>query len=112
MAFRFILSPQARLPKIEKLEVNGFELNINDQFFNFAALEDGEEIPATAVDCRYINHAIGTPIKRIGDVIEMELLLPYADDQAPKTTKFPEPILVETNGPVGLPAYSKKDEWV
>lgn len=119
MAFHFTPRPIEGLPKLT-LEVNGFELGINGRWFNFSPLQDGGRIAVIHIDSVYLNPFYGQTlaqaprvmqyIKRAGDRISLDLLLPYKHP-APAETRFPADMLVDANGPVLLPAYSNSEAW-
>lgn len=84
----------------DTLEVSksGDCLTINDIEYDFAPLEDGATLPASAIDCP---HIIGD-VERIGGEIVLTLILPNTSTSS-ESALFPEPLHIAYNGPVELP---------
>ncbi|HCF9826579.1 TPA: hypothetical protein ACVGJ5_007100 [Pseudomonas aeruginosa] len=95
------LSPYAPLPgSNERLVLArvGDVLTVNGQSFDFTPLPDAGELPAEAIGSEWF---AGPVVRREGR-LEFSLRFPLADD-ASATARFPEPLLVEADGPVELP---------
>ena len=97
MKFKLILSPQRRDDTLEIVK-DGAKLTINGEEYDFSPLADGATLPAEAVGCEFI---VGN-VDRTGDTITLTVLLPNSAT-ASEAARFPEPIIVETNGKVVLP---------
>lgn len=85
--------------------VVGDVLTVNDVQFDLAQLGEGDRLPPDAVDSPWI---VGSDITRTGGDIVVTLLLPIGPN-APEESRFPAPIIVNTDGPVTLPTYSAED---
>ncbi|KRV16794.1 hypothetical protein AN458_19570 [Pseudomonas aeruginosa] len=95
------LSPYAPLPgSDERLSLNraGDVLAVNGQAFDFTPLPEGGELPAEAIGSEWF---AGPVLRRAGQ-LELILRFPLADD-ASAAARFPEPLLIEADGPVELP---------
>jgi len=75
-------------------------LIVNGLRFDFADLPEGGELPADAIETPYIS---GT-VKRTDGQISLTIRLPFAAN-APRETKFPEPITADLDGPITLPPF-------
>jgi hypothetical protein len=75
-------------------------LIVNGLRFDFADMPEGGELPAGAIDTPYIS---GT-VKRTDGQITLTIRLPFGAN-APRETKFPEPITVDQDGPITLPPF-------
>ncbi|MBG6388592.1 hypothetical protein I5I22_30580, partial [Pseudomonas aeruginosa] len=76
----------------------GDVLTVNGQSFDFTPLPDGGELPAEAIGSEWF---AGSAVRR-GDRLELILRFPLAAD-ASGAARFPEPLLIEADGPVELP---------
>ncbi|MBV6269914.1 hypothetical protein KUT65_34100 [Pseudomonas aeruginosa] len=95
------LSPYAPLPcSDERLSLSraGEVLTVNGQPFDFTPLQEGGELPAEAIGSEWF---AGSVVRRNGR-LELSLRFPLADD-ASAAARFPEPLLIEADGPVELP---------
>ncbi|HBO5588209.1 TPA: hypothetical protein L4556_004683 [Pseudomonas aeruginosa] len=95
------LSPFAPLPgSDERLSLSraGDVLTVNGQVFDFTPLPDGGELPAEAIGSEWF---AGPALRRAGR-LELILRFPLAAD-ASAAARFPEPLLIEADGPVELP---------
>ncbi|MED8002737.1 hypothetical protein [Pseudomonas aeruginosa] len=95
------LSPYAPLPgRDERLSLSrdGDVLIVNGQVFDFTPLPDGGELPAEAIGSEWF---AGPALRRAGG-LELILRFPLAVD-ASAAARFPEPLLIEADGPVELP---------
>lgn len=77
----------------EVLTVNGVDLDLSP-------LPDGATLPRAAIDCAFI----AGDVRRIDGLLHVPLVLPHGP-KAPEGTRFPDPILVDVDGPVALPTY-------
>lgn len=89
----------------EKLEarVSGDTLTLNGESFDFAQLQEGDLLPQSAVNCRWL----ASSVERVDGVICLTILLPHGA-RAPQETLFPENFdtyLTVESGPVPIPAY-------
>ncbi len=95
------LSPYAPLPgAAERLSLSraGDVLTVNGQVFDFTPLPEGGELPAESIGSEWF---AGPVLRRAGQ-LELILRFPLADD-ASAAARFPEPLLIDTDGPVELP---------
>ncbi|HGN1367938.1 TPA: hypothetical protein ACKRRJ_000810 [Pseudomonas aeruginosa] len=95
------LSPYVAVPgSDERLMLSrvGDVLTVNGQPFDFTPLPEGGELPAEAIGSEWF---AGPVVRREGR-LEFSLRFPLADG-ASATARFPEPLLVEADGPVELP---------
>ncbi|KSI77278.1 hypothetical protein [Pseudomonas aeruginosa] len=95
------LSPYAPLPCSDErlsLSRDGDVLIVNGQVFDFTPLPDGGELPAEAIGSEWF---AGPALRRAGG-LELILRFPLAAD-ASAAACFPEPLLIEADGPVELP---------
>ena len=95
------LSPYVVLPGSDEhlmLSRDGDVLTVNGQSFDFTPLPEGSELPAEAIGSEWF---AGPVVRREGR-LEFSLRLPVADG-ASAAARFPEPMLIEADGPVELP---------
>lgn len=93
------LSPILMSGKLEVL-VERYKLTVCSEIFDFTPLPVGYELSLGDIGSplfgdKAVMHTDGT--------LEVTLLLPYSDPDAPISVRFPESILVSTDGPVILP---------
>lgn len=95
------LSPFAPLPgSDERLSLSraGDVLTVNDVEFDFTPLPEGGELPADAIESEWFEG----PVLRRSGRLELTLRFPLPVD-ASDAARFPEPLMVEADGPVELP---------
>ncbi|ENU4129255.1 hypothetical protein [Pseudomonas aeruginosa] len=95
------LSPYLPLPESDEhlsLVRIGDVLTVNGQSFDFTPLPEGGELPAEAIGSEWF----AGPAVRRADRLELNLRLPLSGD-ASAAARFPEPLLIEADGPVELP---------
>lgn len=105
MTFYLKLSPQ-RSDEVLMVSVAGDVLNINGDEFDFSPLPEGATLPRLAVDSDFI----ASDVERIDGTIHLTLRLPHGPIPIPQPVgvehvTFPQPVLVETDGPVALPRF-------
>lgn len=76
----------------------GETLTINGIPYDFSQLPNGATLPREAIDCEFIV----SDVNRINGEIELTILLPHGAN-ASHEARFPEPIVMTTNGQVVLP---------
>lgn len=91
--FKISLSPQYSENTLE-LEKSGSILKINGIPYDFSSLNDGDEIPADAID----NDVIVGSITKDNGVVNLTILMPYNDIDAPEHIRFPQPVLLAEDG--------------
>lgn len=82
----------------------GAALVINHNEFDFSFLNDGDTLPHSAIT----GSTFCQDVIRNGEVIDVTLRLPHAHD-APESVRFPQPILVEQDGPITMPGGTNAD---
>ena len=98
------LSPFRGDQSAPSVSVNGFALTIDGETFDFSPLQDGQALPATAVDSEWFTDEIS----RAGDTLFVTLRLPYGLNPS-DAVAFPDPILVTKAGTVKLPLDAGPD---
>lgn len=104
MNFNITLSPQVPVGAVQEvsLERLGTILKINEEELDLSFMSPGDVLPAGAIDHPLLKQAT---ITRQADHIEIDqLLFPIAADQTDPAACFPEPVAVDEDGPVVLPA--------
>lgn len=97
--FKITLSPQfsdADLTLVKQgktLIVNG-----GDEL-DFSSMQEGDEYPAEAID----NPSVIGGVSMIDGHINITVLMPYNNPDAPEGVTFPEPIIVMADGEIALP---------
>ena len=86
------------------LERLGDTLVINGETFDFSQLEEGDILPAEAVACPWI----ASDVRRQAGRIALTILLPHGPD-APDRVRFPDPLDLQTDGPVPLPTDEEEE---
>ena len=82
----------------------GDKLTLNGEEFDFGPLEEGETLPADAIDSPWI----AGDVTRTDGVLHITLRLPHGAN-APEETRFPEPIIDPPDGEIDLPPYEIED---
>lgn len=104
MKFKINLSP-ARSDEIAPLLLKqGALLTVNSEEFDFGFLADGDTLPSSAI----MSEHFCSDVARNGDVIALTIRLPHGPN-APESVRFPQPILVEQDGPITLPGETNVD---
>lgn len=98
------LSP-VRLDTPLDLSVAADVLTINGEAFDFTALPEGASLPREAVACDWLI----SDVERQGGDLRLTLRLPHGAG-APDETRFPQPLIVTTDGPVALPPFGALTE--
>lgn len=106
MTMTINLTPQLRPDQITVCTVYGDTLTINDDELDFSGIENGGTLERDDIDCIYM---AGDVTRDLSGDLTVTILLPFGSG-APEETRFPEPIVVEQDGPVTLPPYGAPDE--
>jgi len=83
---------------------DGDTLTLNGEEFDFGPLEEGETLPADAIDSEWIRG----DVERIDGELQLTLRLPHGAN-APQETRFPEPIIDPPNGEIALPPHNNPE---
>jgi hypothetical protein len=97
------LIPQRRDAPLT-LSVIGDVLTVDGEDFDFSALAEGVELPATAVAS---DHFCG-PVTRLNGELHLSLILPNGANP-PQEAMFPVALNIASDGPVALPAFDTED---
>lgn len=97
--FHFTFSPQ-RADNRPAVSVRKDTLIIDGAEYDLSPLPEGAVLPASATGCPIL---LGD-ITRIDGVIRLHMMLAHGSN-APRETCWPEPLLVEQDGPVPLPPF-------
>ena len=92
------LTPQVR-PDSLTVSKSGDILTINGDAFDFSFIEEGDTLPADAVDCPLL----ASEVTRTDGEIILSLLLPIGP-AASEAARFPAPILNAPDGDIEVPA--------
>jgi len=84
------------------LAVDIDSIMINGDKFDFSSLNEGDVLPAGAVDSQWV---IGEVTRREGQV-ELTIVLPHGPN-APHERRFPDPVSITEAGKVDLPPYDE-----
>ncbi|PUA43449.1 hypothetical protein C5U62_22745 [Pseudomonas protegens] len=85
---------------LESVNIKGHKLIINGEQFDFSPLLPGYELSL---------EAIGSPlfadkaVMSVDGILAVTLLMPYDEAKATDAIRFPEPVMVTTDGPVDIP---------
>ena len=80
---------------------DGDTLTLNGEELDFGPLEEGETLPADAIDSPWI----AGDVTRTDGALHITLRLPHGAN-APEETRFPEPIIDPPDGEIALPMHS------
>ena len=83
---------------------DGDTLTINGETFDFSPLEEGETLPADAIESGWITG----DVTRTDGALHITLRLPHGAN-APEETRFPEPIIDPPDGEIALPPHSNPE---
>ena len=82
----------------------GDTLTLNGEAFDFSPLEQGETLPADAIDSPWI----AGDVTRTDGALHITLRLPHGAN-APEETRFPETIIDPPDGEIALPPHSSPE---
>lgn len=91
------LYPQRRDDRIELVK-QGDALIVNGIRFDFAQLPEGATLPANAI----ASELFCGPVDRVGGELIINLILPHGSNPS-QDVAFPEPIVVNSDGPIAVP---------
>ena len=97
---KITLSP-TRSDKTLTASRDGDTLTLNGEEFDFSPLEEGEALPADAIDSEWITG----DVTRTDGVLHITLRLPHGAN-APEEARFPETIIDPPDGEIALPMHS------
>ncbi|HCD6621863.1 TPA: hypothetical protein NDU46_001022 [Pseudomonas aeruginosa] len=80
------------------LAVYGDAVHLNGEVYDFSPLPECGELPAEAIGSEWF----AGPVVRRADRLELSLRFPLSD-VASAAARFPEPLLIDADGPVELP---------
>lgn len=103
------LSPNNHTARLTAV-VNGDALILNGIELDFSPLEEGDILPAIAIDSPWI----ASDVTRTGGEISLTLCLPHGAN-APHETRFPAAFdvpMTVTAGPIPLPPYDTEPEMM
>lgn len=106
MAFKIFFQPRVCDEPQPAVSIAGDVLTIDGEDFDFSPMPEGGEIGSEHVASDWI---IGVNVCRIDGEIRISMPLPIGPD-APEASRFPAPVIVNSDGPVTLPAYSAEEE--
>lgn len=84
----------------------GDVLTLNGEALDFGPLPPGGTLPRDVIASPWI---AGDVTRDANGVLTVPLLLPHGPD-APEAVRFPEPLVVGGDGPVGLPCFDENQE--
>jgi hypothetical protein len=73
-------------------------LTINGERYDFRPMPDNSTLPASAIDCEWIDQ----DVRKINGDLEITIRLPFASD-SPQSVRFPADIINPPDGKVVLP---------
>lgn len=91
------LIPQRRNDQLA-LKVEGDAVYINGELFDFSKLNEGDELPAEAIQ----SELVPLPVSRVEGKIRISIILPHGPTPS-DAARFPSPIEVDQDGDVELP---------
>ena len=94
---KIFLSPQRRDDTLSVVR-RGDLLVVNDEPFDFSAVEEGDILPRSAIESEWF----AGDVTRVNGELELTLILPNPSNFSPAQA-FPVPITVTKNGLVVLP---------
>lgn len=98
------LTPQRRDDDL-RLEKTGDILTVNGESFDFSEVPDGATLPRWAVACAWL----ASDVERINGRLHLTVLLPHRAG-ASDAVLFPDPIVMDGDGPIDLPTEEMPDE--
>ena len=94
---KIFLSPQRRDDTLSVVR-RGDLLVVNDELFDFSAVEEGDLLPRSAIASEWF----AGDVTRANGELELTLILPNPANFS-QAQAFPVPLTITKNGPVGLP---------
>ncbi|MEX5547825.1 hypothetical protein Q1J68_19595 [Pseudomonas pergaminensis] len=93
-------SPSAAIDPDEKLTISKRSdvLTVNGERFDFRPLPDGATLPASAIDCDYIEQ----DVRRVDGELIITFRLPVTPDASPAAC-FPRDLINPADGNVSIP---------
>ena len=101
---KFLFSPMRSDEKLS-LSIRGDVLTINKTEHDFSGVKEGKPILMKDAKSRWI---LSDVVRKSG-MIQLTVILPHGANP-PKETLYPEPMIVETDGKVKLPAANLPPE--
>lgn len=80
----------------------GDVLTVNGTALDFGPLTEGSVLPRDAVECAFL----ASDVVRIDGRLRLSLILPHGPQAGPEAL-FPEPLVLDGDGPVALPGAQK-----
>lgn len=77
-------------------------LVVNGENFDFSQLPEGAKLSASAIKSPWFSE----DVYRKNGKLHLTMILPHGKN-APTSTMFPVPIVVNNNGPINLPDYGE-----
>jgi hypothetical protein len=102
---RIHFSPQRRDDALMLEKSTGNRLRINGELFNFNGLNPGDTIPEGVIPSDWI---VG-PVEHADGHVTVTVLLPHGPNPS-AALAFPEPITVDTDGPIAVPNDADEGE--
>ena len=98
MTLIITLTPMRREDRLSVSKA-GDLVTINGEIFNLYDIPEGATLPQTAVACDWL----ASDVERLDGNLYLTLILPHGAN-ATEEALFPEPIIVEVDGLIELPA--------
>jgi hypothetical protein len=102
---KILFSPQSRFDALT-LSREGDTLRVNDVTLDFSTLTEGDVLPVLDPDTGETLHGTGSDwvldVRRHEGRIEIKVLLPVGAE-APEAVRFPQPLVMDGDGPVPMP---------
>jgi len=94
---RISFSPQRRDDALA-VSLAGDVVTVNGEAFDFGPLAEGATLPQEAIGCAWF----AGPVSRENGSLRLTLLLPHGANPS-QNVAFPQPIVMQGDGPVTLP---------
>ncbi|WP_420860195.1 hypothetical protein [Marivivens marinus] len=82
------------------VEKSGDALILNGELLDLTGIAEGETVDIDEFDCKWLASAV----RREAGQLYLRLVLPHGPE-AGDATRYPDPLLLDSDGPVNLPAY-------
>lgn len=97
-------SPQRRNEPLQ-LSKTGDVLTVNGVSFDFSIVPEGATLPVDAIDSGWF----AAPVERVEGELHVSLILPHGPNPS-QAVAFPQPIIVNEDGPIAVPSDLEEDE--
>ena len=106
MIINFIPVYTDTMTRLKTISVKGQTITINGEPFDFSPLGNGYELPQDAIGSEFF---ADKAIMSEDGVLTVSLFMPYDETVATQAIRFPDPVVMKSDGPVDIPTDHPAD---